>query len=196
MFNLAKPEPVTKELIPARGDDPAVRVTFKPQPSPLSLRAARRAVAEVLRADPTDMERAGDVFSGELIRHNILSWEGIGDIGGIPVDPSHDRELRDDDGNVTGVELGTISAFLAEPRLFEAADREYVMPWTALDAEKNGLAPSPNGTSEGETPDVDTASLSAMPEGSAAAGTTTPAPRRARTSATSRKPKKAKPSGN
>ncbi|MFC3579130.1 hypothetical protein [Sphingomonas hylomeconis] len=199
LFNLGKPEPVTHELIPARGKAPAVKVTFNAQPSALSLRAARRAVAEIMREHGDDgMERAGDAFSAALIRHNILSWEGIGSAASdddLPIAPTHDRELRDEEGNVTGVEVGTISAFLAEPRLFEAADREYVMPWTQLDAEKNGLAPSLNGTSEGETPEADTAISSATLESSGAVMTKKPALRHARTTGTKPARKRAKASG-
>ncbi len=190
MFALGNPAPVERELIPARGDLPAVKVTFNAQPSPLSLRMARKAAAAVYREgrDNAD-ERAGDAFSAEIIRHNIVSWSGIGSGPDQPVEPTHDREILDDKGNVTGIEHGTISAFLAEPRLNEAADREYVLPWALLDAEKNGYAPSSNGTSAGAMPVPDTATSPAMQNG---AGDAAPAPtKRAKPART-----KAKPSGS
>lgn len=168
MFALGTPEPVTRTLIPARGDLPAVTVDFNPQPSPISLRMARRAVAAIFRDGlPDAEERAADAFTAAIVRHNILAWSGIGNGPGQPVEPTHDREILDADGKVTGVERGTISAFLAEPRLLEAADREYVLPWAMADAEKNGFAPSPNGISAGATPARDTASSPAMPDASA-----------------------------
>lgn len=188
MWTLAKPEPVTKELIAARGDHPAVTATFNPQPSALSLRAARRAVAEALRADPTAIERAGDAFTAAIIRYNLLSWSGIVGQQGEVIEPTHDVEIRDDEDRLVEVQPGTISAFIAEPRLFEAADREYVLPWTQLDAEKNGFAPSPNGTSEGAMPETDTVISPATPESS---GDVTSAP----TESTKPKRKRAKPSG-
>jgi len=188
MFALGAPQPVTKTLIAAYGDRPAVKVTFNPQPSPLSLRAARRAVAEVLQRDRGAIEEAGDAFSRAILRFNIIGWDGIGDQDDQPVAPTPDVEIRDDAGAIVRVEPGTISAFIAEPRLFEAADREYVLPWTKLDAEKNGFAPLPAGTSAGAMPADDTATTPAMPKSS---GAVTNAP----TANTKPKPKRAKPSG-
>lgn len=196
-YALGSAAPITVTLIEAAGDRPAVTVTFNAQPSPLSLRAARRAVIAELRKGEMDVqERAGDAFTAAIIRHNLLAWTGIGDGAGEDLlEPTHDRELRDSDGNVTGIELGTISRFLAEPRLVEAADREYVLPWTKVDAEKNGLSLSPAGTSAGATPEGDTATSSVTPPGTDAAGQTTvdqPAP----TKSTKPKRTKAKPSGS
>ncbi len=189
MWALAKPEPVTKELIAPRGGHPAVTVTFNPQPSPLSLRAARRAVADVLRADPAAVERAGDAFTSAIIRYNLLAWTGIVDEHGEVIEPTHDVVIySDEDDDIGIVQPGTISAFIAEPRLFEAADREYVLPWTQLDAEKNGFAPSPNGTSEGAMPETDTVTSPAMQKSS---GDATSAP----TASTKPGRKRAKPSG-
>lgn len=189
MWALAKPEPVTKELIAARGDHPAVTATFNPQPSALSLRAARRAVAEVLRTDPTAIERAGDAFTSAIIRYNLLSWTGIVNEQGEVIEPTHDVVVPSGENDEIGiVQPGTISAFIAEPRLFEAADREYVLPWTQLDAEKNGFALSPNGTSEGAMPETDTVTSPVMPEST---GDVSSAP----TESTKPRRKRAKPSG-
>ncbi|MBD8548003.1 hypothetical protein [Sphingomonas sp. CFBP 8760] len=196
MFALSKPGPAAHELMPAVGDRPAVKVTFPAQPTLLALRAGRRAVGEALRAGGPDAEeRAADAFTVALIRHSILSWEGIGDEEGEPVEPTPDVEIRNDAGDVIGIEPGTISAFLAEPRLVEAADEKWVLPWTMLDAEKNGLSLSPNGISEGATPAGDTANSPATPDASVDATTTTAAPP-APTIETKPAPKRAKPSGS
>ena len=178
MFQLGSATPVTLELMPARGDDPAVRVTFNPQPSPLSLRAARRAIAEIMQDGLPDAdERAGDAFSAELIRRNILGWEGIGNEAGEPAPLSSEA----------------ITAFMASPRLVEAADELYVLPWVRRDAEGNASPPSPNGISEGAA--VDTAAKAAKPGSKAAAGTKRLAKRPARTKSTSRERTPAKASG-
>ena len=197
MFALKKSvAPVTVTLIEQIGDRPTVTVTFPPLPSLLSLRAARRAVLEQLRAGgPLADERAADAFTTTLIRHNILSWSGIGDEHDQPIEPTHDVEIRDVDGNVTGTEQGTISAFLAEPRFVERSDQEWVLPWAMADAEKNGLSLSPNGTSVGAMQEAGTASSSATPGGSADAAMTQAIPP-APTSATKRRRKKAKQPGS
>lgn len=196
VWSLGSAKPLEKELIPAIDDRPAVMVTFNPQPSPLSLRAARRAIrVQMLIGGQDAEERAADAFTREVIRHNIISWSGIGDENGQPVQPTMDREIHDLDGRVIDVELGTISAFLAEPRLVEAADREYVMPWALADAEKNGLSLSLAGTSARATQEPDTANRSARRARKAVARTKTAA-RPARTKSTSAKATKAKPSGS
>ncbi len=166
MYQLASAEPTPIELMPAQGDRPAVTATFAPQPSPLSLRAARRAAAAEMRnGGPEAEERAGDAFSAAVIRHNLRAWTGIGGADGEPVEPTPDREIRNEADEVTGVEPGTISAFLADPRLFEAADEKYVLPWVLKDAEGNGLSASPSGTGEAGTQADDIASSSATPGG-------------------------------
>lgn len=195
-YALGSAAPRTVELIPAVGDRPAVKATFNAQPSPLSLRAARRAVAFEIRNGGMDADgRAGDAFTAAIIRHNLIGWEGIVDEDDQAIEPTHDLEVTDVDGNVTGIELGTISRFLAEPRLVEAADREYVLPWAKLDAEKNGSSPSLAGTSAGATPEPDTATSSVTPEDSVDAGMTTETPP-ATTKSRKHGRTKAKPSGS
>lgn len=201
MFALSsRPGPAWATLIPARDDAPAVRVLFAPV-SAKALRRARSAVADVLRAagnritdDATD--DAGDAFTAALIRHGIRDWEGIVDESGVAIEPTPDREVYAEDGALLRVEAGTITAFLQEPRLVEAADREYVLPWTRADAEKNGLSTSANGTSEVETQAPDIASSAATQDETGAAVTKKRAPRRVRTTGTNRIRKKAKISGS
>ena len=201
MFALSsKPGPVWATLIAAHDDEPAVRVLFAPV-SPKALRHARRAVSSILRAaggrvtdDVTD--DAGDAFTAALIRHGIREWEGIVDEDGTPIAPTPDREIYGEDGELLRAEPGTITAFLAEPRLVEAADREYVLPWTRADAEKNGSAPSRSGTSAGATQAPATADSAATPGETGVVEAKTRAPRRAPTKSTSRKRTKAKLSGS
>lgn len=108
-YALGSAAPVVVELIPAAGDRPAVTVTFNPQPSPLSLRAARRAViVEMQKGDTDAHERAGDAFTAAIIRHNIRAWSGIIGVGDDVIEPTPDREIRDVDGKVVDIELGTI----------------------------------------------------------------------------------------
>lgn len=196
VWSLGSAKPVEKELIPAIDDRPPVKVTFNAQPSPLSLRAARRAIRiQMLIGGQDAEERAADAFTREVIRHNIISWSGIGGEDGEPVQPTMDRDTLDLDGKVVDVEMGTISAFLTEPRLVEAADREYVMPWALADAEKNGLSLSLAGTSARATQEPDTANRSARRAAKAGARTKT-AGRRAPTKSTKPRATKAKLSGS
>ena len=112
---------------------PGVRVRFRPI-GRLALRRAREAMRTVIAEQGVEARQdAGDAFSDTLIREGIVEWEGIGDAEGqvLPVTPD------------------TITAFLADPRLFEEADAAYVLPWLARDAEKNVSAPSSNGTLTG-----------------------------------------------
>lgn len=196
MFTLEKQKPGWLVLIPARGDRPAVEVLFPAQPSAKAIRKAREAVAKILAQGGSDaLMDAGDAFSREIVRWSILDWRGIGDETQEPVSPTHDREVPLEDSDETEVELGTISAFLAEPRLMEAADREFVIPWTKRDAEKNGYAPSPDTISVTGTEGADIANSPATSKRTAAAGTKKPVRPSAHTSSTSRKPTKARKSG-
>lgn len=197
LFALEKQEPRWIELLPARGKKPPVEVLFPPQPGAKALRKAREAAREVLRRGGSDaMMDAGEAFSMAMIRYSILDWRGIGDEREQPVAPTHDVEIVDPEtGAVIEVKPGTISAFLAEPRLYEAADRVFVVPWAQRDAEKNGLAPSPAGTSAGAMPGGDTANSPARRRKTAAAGTKKPARQPAPTKKTPAKRTKVKPSG-
>jgi len=196
MYTLSKrPEPEWKTLIPAQDGRPAVRVLFAPVGAK-ALRLARRAVADVIRSGLADTnEVAGDAFTEAMVRAGMLEWEGIVDDDGNPLQPTPDIETFDDEGNVTGIEYGTVSAFLSEPRLVEASDREYVLPWARRDAEKNGYAPSLNGTSAGAMPEPNTASSAVTPEKTAVAATKRRARPSATTKSTRRKPTRAKKSG-
>lgn len=189
-------KPQWLELIPARGDKPPVEVLFPPLPTPLALRRARVACREIMaKGGAFALDMGGDAFSRELIRHSILAWRGIVDQNQVAIAPTHDVVIPGDDGEEPTIERGTISAFLAEPRLFEAADRVFVIPFVERDAEKNGFAPSPNGTSAGATKASDTASSPAGSTKTAGAGTKKRGKRPAPTKSTSRARKPARVSG-
>ncbi len=134
-----------------------------------AVRAARRAVAAILKVDVDDLEEAGDELSRELLRRGIVEMEGFGDAEGNPI-------AADDAG---------ITTFLSDPSAFEWADYVYVKPWADREREKNASAGSSHGTSVAAMPESNTAS-SAAPAG----GDVKSAP----TSRTSRKRKPAKPS--
>ncbi|UAK24183.1 hypothetical protein [Sphingomonas nostoxanthinifaciens] len=153
---------------------PGVRVEFAPI-GRKAVRAARDAVREALGLDETDLVGAADALSEELIRRGITAWEGVGD----------------QDGNVIPVTPDAVAIFLGDIGRFEAADRIYVRPWSRRDMEGNVSAGSPIGTSAEATPADDIAISPAATEGQPEAL----AAKRARTASTSRRPKKAKPSG-
>jgi hypothetical protein len=141
MYKPASTEPEWLALFPG------VRARFAPI-GKKAIRAAKTAAAAVLAQDPQDVEGAGDAFSAELIRAGLLGWEGIADATGeqaLAFDPA-------------GLEV-----FLGDPALFEAADEAYVGPYVARQAEKNGYALSPAGTSAGATPDKATAATAGKP---------------------------------
>lgn len=158
---------------------PGVRVEFGPV-GHKAVRLGREAARAVLAEDETDIVGAGEALSAVLIRHGIRRWEGVGDLGGTPVEPTPE----------------TIALFVDGPRAFEAADRVYVGAWAKRDMEGNASAGSPDGTGAEAMPAKDIARSPARPSRKAAAGRTRkPAPKGAPTSSTNRPATKAKPSG-
>lgn len=153
-----------------------VEIDFAPIDRPM-VRAARRAVRKFIAKHPDlDAEEladeSGDIFSGTLIRLGIRGWKGLGDTKGKPLGPPTPERIED---------------VLADPVLFDQIDAAYVVPWAKAAKEKNGLSPSPNGTSTGATQEKTIA-------GSAAAAKTGGA-KSAPTSKKSRKPTQGKSSG-
>lgn len=172
MLRLIENGPEWKDVLPG------VRIQFAPL-SKRAWRAARRAAAAVLGKEEAGLsddelgEEAGDAFSLALIAPAIVAWEGVGDAAGDPVEPTPDM----------------VRLFLSDPRRFEACDNAYVLPIALERAEGNAFAGSPSGTSAQATPAKTTASSRAKaPRGAAAPN--------ARTSRTSRKQKRARPSGS
>lgn len=149
---------------------PGVRVQFA-QPTRSIKRRAKAEAVQLLgeveeggTRDLIELTDAGDAFSEALLRKTIIAWEGIGDPTGapLPVGPE------------------AIELFLGDERLFDAADAALVMPEVLLDAEKNGLSASPNGTGEAATPASDIATSPAPAKTAAPNAPTSSKPRRAK----------------
>ena len=105
-------------------------------PLTTALMVATRSDPEVqsLESEANNDTRAA-VFAAALARRAVADWEGVGD----------------EDGNVLGITPEGIDALLSLWPIFEAFNLHYVSPGMLLDAEKNGSAPSPTGTSVGAT---------------------------------------------
>ena len=105
-------------------------------PLTTALMVATRSDPEVqsLEADASNDSRAA-VFAAALARRAIVDWEGVGD----------------ENGNALEITPDGIDALLSLWPIFEAFNLHYVSPGMLLDAEKNGSAPSPTGTSAGAT---------------------------------------------
>jgi len=65
-----------------------------------------------------------------VARAAIIAWEGVGDANGDPVDANPD----------------TIAQLMNAPDMYDAFFLTYLVPALVLDDEKNGSAPSQNGT--------------------------------------------------
>ena len=128
-----------------------IRINLSPEPQWLDLGHGVRlqlmplttALMVATRSDPAVQALDGDasndtraaVFAAALARRAIADWEGVGDA----------------DGGVIAVSEGGIDALLSLWPIFEGFNLHYVSPGTLLDAEKNGSAPLPTGTSAGAT---------------------------------------------
>ncbi len=128
-----------------------IRINLSPEPQWLDLGHGVRllllplttALMVATRSDPAVQDLATDasndtraaVFAAALARHAIVGWEGVGD----------------EDGNVLPATPEGIDALLLLWPIFEAFNLLYVSRGMLLDAEKNGSAPLPTGTSVGAT---------------------------------------------
>ena len=109
----------------------------------LQLLPLTTALMVATRSDPAvqdiDPEASNDtraaIFAGALARRAVVDWEGVGDESGVVIAVSPDG----------------IDALLSLWPIFEAFNLLYVSRGMLLDAEKNGSAPSPTGTSAGAT---------------------------------------------
>ena len=122
------PEPQWLDL----GHD--VRLQLLPLTTALMVATRSDPAVQDLDADASNDSRAA-VFAGALARRAVVDWDGVGNVDGDPL-------------NVTPE---GIDALLSLWPIFEAFNLLYVSPGMLLDAEKNGSAPSPTGTSVGAT---------------------------------------------
>ena len=118
------PEPQWLDL----GHD--VRLQLLPLTTALMVATRSDPAVQALNADASNDTRAA-VFAAALARRAIVGWEGVGD----------------EDGNVLPATPEGIDALLSLWPIFEAFNLHYVSRGMLLDAEKNGSAPSPTGTS-------------------------------------------------
>jgi len=111
-----------------------VRLQLMPLTSALMVATRSDPEVQSLESEASNDTRAA-VFAAALARRAVVDWDGVGDESGaaIPVSPEG------------------IDALLSLWPIFEAFNLHYISPGMLLDAEKNGSAPSPTGTSVGAT---------------------------------------------
>jgi hypothetical protein len=107
--------------------------------------AARSDPAVAALPEGASNETIAVTMAKALARLVVLEWEGVGDAEGNPVHVTPEG----------------IDALLDILPLFEAFQLRYVSKGLLLEAEKNGSAPSPNGTSAGATSIADPAAAPA-----------------------------------
>jgi hypothetical protein len=111
-----------------------VRLRLLPLTTALMVATRSDPAVQDLAADASNDSRAA-VFAAALARRAIVDWEGVGD----------------EAGTVLAISEGGIDALLSLWPIFEAFNLLYVSRGMLLDAEKNGSALSPTGTSAGAT---------------------------------------------
>ena len=111
-----------------------VRLRLMPLTTALMVATRSDSAVQDLDADASNDTRAA-VFAAALARRAVVDWEGVGD----------------ERGTVIAVSPEGIDALLSLWPIFEAFNLLYVSRGMLLDAEKNGSAPSPTGTSVGAT---------------------------------------------
>ena len=111
-----------------------VRLQLMPLTTALMVATRSDTAVQDLAPDASNDSRAA-VFAAALARRAVVDWEGVGDAN----------------GNVLEIAPDGIDALLSLWPIFEAFNLHYVSPGMLLDAEKNGSAPLPTGTSAGAT---------------------------------------------
>ena len=109
-----------------------VRLHLLPLTTALMVATRSDPAVQALEAEASNDTRAA-VFAAALARRAVVDWEGVGDA----------------DGAVIAVTPEGVDALLSLWPIFEAFNLRYVSRGMLLDAEKNGFAPSPTGTSVG-----------------------------------------------
>lgn len=109
---------------------PGVRVHLRPMCSAFMLRA--RMHPDVISAGAAnDMGGHSVAMAKAVFEAAVITWEGVGDQHGTPIPPSAEA----------------IFALLDMRDPYDVFCDQYFHPWLDGDAEKNGSAPSLNGTS-------------------------------------------------
>lgn len=111
-----------------------VQLHLLPLTTALMVATRSDTAVQDLDADASNDTRAA-VFAAALARRAVIGWEGVGDESGAAIAVSPEG----------------IDALLSLWPIFEAFNLHYVSRGMLLDAEKNGSAPSPTGTSAGAT---------------------------------------------
>ena len=111
-----------------------VRLQLLPLTTALMVATRSDHAVQEMDVDASNDTRAA-VFAAALARRAVVDWEGVGDA----------------DGDVIAVTPEGVDALLSLWPIFEAFNLLYVSQGMLLDAEKNGSAPSPTGTSVGAT---------------------------------------------
>jgi hypothetical protein len=110
---------------------PGVRIEFRPVTVAMMIIARRAGGDLYVKAADVDPDaivgedlnaRVNVAVVTSLAKQGIVSWTGVGDAEGSPIEPSPD----------------TIDMLLANWPVYEALDRLYVAPVFTRDAEKNG----------------------------------------------------------
>ncbi len=192
---------------PAWSDVLGAGFLFDPITRTMLIRA-RRAGREVSQAQAEEalaggeampplelIEELGDAVSRVLITLGLKDWRDVFvaalDGAGEPIVDGAGDPVFD----LLPFSPENVAILLADPVIFEALDAAYVVPFIVRERERaapgNVFAVSPSGTGEAAMPVSDTASSPAP----AAPRAVAPAVKRARTSSTTRKPRKKRTSG-
>lgn len=119
-----------------------VRVEVQPYGSAITARvrailrrkalAHAQAVKDGLRDAKPELDEVAVIFAETIAIAAITAWEGVVD---------------DDTDEPVPLTEDAVRALMSFPPILDAFQRLYIEPGLALVAEKNGSAPSPNGTS-------------------------------------------------
>lgn len=111
---------------------PGLRLLVGPLTTALMVSARADLAVEAL-AEGATQEELALAMAKSVARRAVLDWEGVGD----------------ETGTIIAVSPDGIDALLEIWPVFEAFQTKYVARGLILDAEKNGFAPSPSGSSAG-----------------------------------------------
>ena len=125
---------------------PGVRLQLRPLTTALMVATRSDLAVEAVPESASDEERAV-AFAKALARRAVLTWEGIGDADGNPIDPC----------------LDAVDALLDIWPIFEVFQLTYVSKGLLLDQEKNVSALSPNGPLAGASDTAKRAKRRAKP---------------------------------